>query len=146
MSGSVQRAQVQAALEASPGLTGWTAKLEIGAGDCYLTVAVREARIVYVTITVSRVGGSPSIMGTHQVAVLEASKLDVTKALVEVACREANELLQRQAWGAADLVAAWRGTRFDPEGVCPQVQGIVTSPLDAAAKWIEMKMQQGGVR
>jgi hypothetical protein len=144
--GAEERSRVKAALLASDGLPGWNVKLEIGTGDCYLTVALMEGRCVHVNLTVSRVGGHETTMGTHQVAVLEASKLDVTKALVEVACRTANQLLQREAWNVQDLIAAWRGTRFDPEGFCPQVGRIVVSPLDAAAQWLEMKVQEGMLR
>ena len=146
MTGSVERARVKAALMDSAGLPGTNVKLEIGAGDCYLTMAIMGGRLVHVNLTVSRVGGPENVMGTPQVAVLEASKLDVTKALVEIVCREANQLLQRGAWDAASLVAAWRGTRFDPEGMCPQVQGLVSSPLDAVARWIEAKIKSGGLR
>jgi hypothetical protein len=144
--GAEERTRVKAALLASEGLPGWNVKLEIGSGDCYLTAAIMGGRLVHVNLTVSRVGGPELIMRTHQVAVLEASKLDVTKALVEIACRTVNQLLQRGAWDVEDLIAAWRGTRFDPEGVCPQVRGIVSSPLDAAAKWLELKAKEGVLR
>lgn len=144
--GATERARVQAALRDNVGLPGLNVKLEIGPGDCYLTTAVMAGRLVHVNLTVSRVGGGESFLGTHQLAVLEASKLDVTKALVEVVCREANQLLQRGAWGVENLIASWRGTRFDPNGMCPQVRGIVASPLDAAARWLELHVKNGGLR
>jgi hypothetical protein len=133
-----------AALEHNDGLPGHNVKLEIGAGDCYLTVAAQQGRVVHVMLTVSRIGGDRNdILPSHQTAVLEASKLDVTKALVEQVCRDANELLQRGEWAVADLIAAWRGTRFDPAGYCRQVDALVASPMDAAARWMELKAKEG---
>ena len=138
---------VQAALENTSGLLGKNIKLEIGTGDCYLTAAVMDGRLVYVNLTVSRIGGDASdMLLSHQTAVLEASKLDVTKALVERVCRDASELLQRGEWGAMDLIMAWRGTRFDPEGYCRQVNSLVASPLDAAAQWLDFKVKGGELR
>lgn len=141
------RARAQAALETNDGLRGRTVKLEIGTGDCYLKVATFEGRLVNVDLTVSRIGGEDeAALTTPRMAVLECSKRDVTRALLEVACREASDLLQAGVWDAARLVATWRGTRFDPEGGCAQVQGVVASPLDAAARWIEMKIQEGKLK
>lgn len=141
------RAQVLAALENNDGLLGHNIKLEIGMGDCYLTAAVMEGRLVYVSLTVSRIGGEATdVLPSHQMAVLEASKLDVTKALIECVYRDARELLQRGEWSAVDVIAAWRGTRFDPAGYCRQVDSLVTSPLDAAAQWLDMKVKGGELR
>lgn len=147
MNGNRERAAAVAALEANDGVPGRTVKLEIGLGDCYFSAAVQEGRLVHVALSLSRIGGDAAdVLISHQTAVLEASKQDVARALIERVCRDASELLQRQAWTAADLIAAWRGTRFDPEGVCPQVQAVVASPLDAAARWVEMKVAEGVLR
>jgi hypothetical protein len=59
------------------------------------------------------------------------------RALMEVVCREATRALRRKAYTLYELTRLWRGYHFAPFGVCPQVEAIVQSPLDAAAILIE---------
>lgn len=64
------------------------------------------------------------------------------RALVELVCKEAYALLRVGAWGTDKLIREWRGYPFEPAGYCPQVQGIVKSPIDAAARLIERKRRR----
>ena len=61
------------------------------------------------------------------------------RALIELACKEAYALLRHGAWTTDKLVREWRGYPFEPSGYCPQVEGLVRSPMDAAARLIEKR-------
>ena len=61
---------------------------------------------------------------------------DAIRALLEVVCKTTREYLEKGG-AMEDVLTIWRGTRFEPSGYCPQLEGLVSSPLDAAARWIE---------
>jgi hypothetical protein len=125
----------QAAAALAAGALGRTAKLTIGGVDCYVTVGYAGPRPIHVDLTLGHGAGLHSYADpvANELATLA---LDDARAALEVGCRQASALLQCGAWELADLIDAWRGTRFSPAGVCPQVQGVVSSPLDAAARWL----------
>jgi hypothetical protein len=52
-------------------------------------------------------------------------------------------MLQLGVWDMDDLIHEWIGTQFSPRGVCPQVQGIVKSPLDAVARYLRQRRDAG---
>jgi len=110
-------------LGANDGVPGRTAKLVIGGVDVYLTVAWRGERPVHIGMVIS--GGKNK------------------NPLIEVAIGHALRLLQCGKLDVAGLCREWRGTHFEPAGPCPQLEAIVSSPLDAAARWIEAAVQTG---
>ena len=129
-------AQAEASLAA--GAPGVTAKLTIGGTDCYATVGYAGARPIHIDLTLGHGAGQRGY--ADPVANdLATQALDDARAALEVCCRQASTLLQLGAWGLPDLTAAWRGTKFEPSGVCPQVAGLASSPLDAVARWIERR-------
>lgn len=104
-------------------LPGQTYKLDIGESSVYLTVACISGRPVYVDIVLGH--------GINQY------NIDEQKSMLEVICHQATELLATGTWTMAELVESWRGVmNCKPSGVCPQLKGLVSSPLDAAARWM----------
>lgn len=124
------------------GLPGLTQKFTIqGAApyDFYLKLAwsprpTRYARIknqiqpVYLSRHLDYVDLTVSGLQEHNI-----------RALVELACKEAYALLRARVWTVDNLIKEWRGYRFEPSGYCPQVNGIVHSPMDASARLIELR-------
>ena len=92
--------------------------------DLYLVTAYYKDQLNYIDIFLS---------GQHH---------HNTRALVEVACKQARLLLRHKIWDAQKLVATWGGYAFQPAGLCPQLQGIVKSPLDAVAREIAKRGQE----
>ena len=66
---------------------------------------------------------------------------DAIRALLEVTCRLAREYLEKGG-ALEEVLVGWRGTRFEPSGYCPQLSTLVSSPLDAAARWIEKSVPE----
>lgn len=110
------------ALEQHDGLPSVTQKLEIGGVDCYLTVAWGSAAPVFWQMVIS--GGKNK------------------NPLIEIALGHALRLLETGGSDLRGIVREWSGTRFEPAGVCPQLGGIVTSPLDAAARWLARRLPE----
>lgn len=133
------RQVIQRHLEFHEGISGATVKLEIGTGCCYLKYGEDDGKLCWVDLTLSSKGDCHDALESGKAANVSATKLDNNKSLVEVACRQATVLLQCGQWGVRELVSAWRGTHFDPFGVCPQVMGNVSSPFDAAARYFDSK-------
>jgi len=135
---------VWAAAEAAlgQGAEGRTAKLAIGAHDLYAKMAFLGDRPIYINITISR-GAHAEGYADPVADELATQIVDDARAQLEVICRQASTLMQLGAWGLADLTAAWRGTKFEPSGVCPQVAGIVSSPLDAVARYLGARLETG---
>lgn len=51
---------------------------------------------------------------------------------LELLCEGVSDLLRRRLVTLDEVLGGWRGTRFPPEGPCPQLQGAnAKSPLDA---------------
>ena len=99
-------------------------KLEIGGVDLYVHAGwSRDGVLRYLDI---RLG-----MGT------DAN----VRAALELVVVHAKALIEANVWTLEDMYKAWRATHLDPSGVCPQVEGIVTSPLDATARFLE-KVEQ----
>jgi len=61
------------------------------------------------------------------------------RAALELVVMHAKELVDSGVWTLDDMFSRWRATHLEPSGICPQVEGIVTSPLDAAARFLEKK-------
>ena len=59
----------------------------------------------------------------------------MSKALFREYCRELTERLQRKEIDLQYICQRWIVQRFEPAGMCPQINGIALSPLDAAAKF-----------
>lgn len=113
----VARARRERPIEVD-GLGGQTQKFTIDSRDCYFTVTWGpDGRPAYLGMVVA---GGPN-----------------RNPLLEVVFGMAVRML---AAGCADLpylIRAWRGTHFEPSGVCPQLECIVSSPLDAVARYLE---------
>jgi hypothetical protein len=128
--------------------------ITIGTGETsnkhMAAAAVAEAREAIKALGADAVssGVDPAVaeraeLAAAKVAVLtnEAATLAVknARAAVEVVCRHASALLQANVWTLEDLITAWRATAFEPSGVCPELQEIASSPLDAAARLCERR-------
>jgi len=61
------------------------------------------------------------------------------RAVTELMCQEAYALLRSGVWDIDKLVKEWVMRRFEPEGPCPELGGIVKSPIDAAARFIQKR-------
>jgi hypothetical protein len=137
----------------SAGLYGFTCKLEIVGQDVYVKVALHqpshgaaterpEPRLSYVDVTLSSPQSTDDILVSHRQTLLETTKTDDARAMIELLCRQANALLQSGAWNWDDLCETWIGTRFDPCGACrfpvtcSMPGALVSSPLDAVARVI----------
>ena len=138
-------------------LSGFTDKLVIAGQDIYVKVAFHDGRMVHLDVTLSSMGRGGEIMTTARDATNEATKTDNARAMIELLCRQANELLESGVWDEAALIESWAGTRFEPCGPCrfPQLPdadpdlpwgGIVTSPLDAARRLIEVRLPMWQIR
>ena len=124
------------------GAEGRTVKLVIGGHDLYAKLAFAADRPIYVELTISR-GAANGHGQTAAENELETRMVDDARAQLGVICRQASTLLQLGAWGLDDLTQAWRGTKFEPSGLCPQVQGIASSPLDAVARYLDLRLATG---
>lgn len=131
-------------------LSGFTDKLEIVGQDLYVKVSFFRGTLAYIDVTLSA-SKKDEVLTTHAMATLEATKTDNARSMIEMLCRQANELLQSGTWTWETLVHAWSGSRFEPAGVCKfptfrvmedleEWGGIVSSPLDAVAKLIQKRM------
>ena len=65
--------------------------------------------------------------------------------MLEIICTHASELLQSGERTILDVTNRWIATRFEPSGYCDAVmnavcKGVVTSPLDAFAKLLILKL------
>lgn len=132
-------------------LHGYTEKLEIGGQDVYVKVAFYDGTLAHVDVTLSAMSGSEEFMPTHGQTRSEVTKTDNARAMIELLCRQANELLQTETWTWEDLADLWVGTDFEPFGLCkfPAVlvgddkepwYENVKSPLDAVAKLMRKQM------
>jgi hypothetical protein len=130
-------ARAESDLYAEVPVPGRVIKLKVGEHDIYAKIAYSEGRPVYVDISLAFADRRRPTC----VAETEAITAGVTnaRAQLEVICRQASALLQANVWSQDDLVRAWRATQFDPAGLCPQVEGIVSSPLDAVARYLEKR-------
>ena len=124
------------------GAEGRTVKLVIGGHDLYVKIGCVQDRPIYIDVTISR-GGDQAGYADPVADELATQIVDDARAQLEVICRQASALLQLGAWGLDDLTQAWRGTKFEPSGICPQVQGIVSSPLDAVARYLGLRLATG---
>ncbi len=104
-------------------IPGATYKLDIADESVYLTVGCISGRPVYISLVLGH--------GVNH------EKTDADKSMLEVICNQATELLSTGTWTIPELVESWRGVmNCEPSGVCPQLEGRVSSPLDAAARWL----------
>lgn len=101
-----------------------TQKLEIGAESIYVKIGFK----------IGSGGHEPWFIDITLGHGCEDSN---ARAMIEVICVQATELIQCDCWSFRSLISAWRGTKFRPDGPCPQLECIVSSPLDAVAQWVE---------
>ena len=107
-------------------MPGIVQKLEIGGESIYLKIGFTECRPTWVSLTLGHEVGHE---GSNE-----------NRTLIEVICKQASVLLETGTWTIDDLADNWIATQnCKPSGICPQINGIAKSPLDAAAKWINQK-------
>lgn len=124
-------------------ITSVTNKLTIGAHNVYAHLGWFEGHPVYVDVVVAH----DPLTEIRRYQTPEATELatqivDNARASIEVICRQASRLLASRTWTLDDLIASWSATKFDPCGVCPQVERIVKSPLDAVAALCALRKAQ----
>jgi len=119
------------------GIETVTNKLGVGGRDTYLKVGWHRGRPVLVDMTIGK--GQDNLINDLQTNELATAAATNARAAIEVICRHASSLLQANVWSLNDLIRAWRATVFEPQGVCPELQEIVSSPLDAAARLCERR-------
>ena len=153
------RREIECAVISVEGLRGFTSKMEIANQDVYVKVAFHrtgpteknphpECCLVHVDVTLSAAREPDEIMTTHNQTMMETTKTDNARAMIELLCREANTLLQSGVWNEESLAEAWGATRFEPSGLCifpsemgdPR-EGLVLSPLDAIARLIRARIK-----
>ena len=59
------------------------------------------------------------------------------RAALAVVVVHAKALVDSGQWTLEKMYKVWRATHLEPNGQCPQLEGFVTSPLDAAARFLE---------
>lgn len=144
-----------------------TVKLTISGHDLYFKIGYESRRPVYVDITL---GQDAVFIRNHEVRCPgcdkeylnpEANDLATqivtgTRAHLEVTGRMATSMLQSNVWTLDNLIDMWKATRFEPSGLCLQVQAvdpetgkeidgsasIVSSPLDAFARYAEVHREE----
>lgn len=119
------------------GIESVTNKLGVGGRDCYFKIGWNGGRPVHVDLTIGT--GQDHLSGDVQTNELATAAAMNARAAIEVICRHASALLQAHVWSLNDMIGAWRATAFEPQGVCPELQEIVSSPLDAAARLCERR-------
>ncbi len=115
-------------------------KLSIGGRDCYFRISWHEGRPVAVDLTIGT--GADNNGNDLRTNELASAAMKNARASIELICRHASALLQTDVWTLDDLISAWRGTAFDPDGICPELQGLVSSPLDAAARLCDKRQRE----
>lgn len=66
----------------------------------------------------------------------------INKALFREYCRELTVRLTAKEIDMAYVCDRWIAQRFEPDGFCDQVNGMVLSPLDAAAKLMNIRYRR----
>lgn len=59
------------------------------------------------------------------------------RAALDVVVAHAKELVDSGIWTLEKMYKTWGATHLEPCGLCRQLEGFVTSPLDAAARFLE---------
>jgi hypothetical protein len=114
-------------------------KLTIGDHDVYAHIGWHRGRPCWVDLTITHNSTREGSCQSSEANDLATRMIDDARAAMEVICRQASALLQADVWTIDNLIGAWRGTKFQPCGVCDQVKGIVSSPLDAVARLLEVR-------
>ena len=118
--------------------------------DIYVKLGWWRGRPVWVDVTISRHAGDWNGEGhgvpqasLPMVTGLYRRLIENSRALTEIACREASLLLSSRRCTLSDLADLWRATEGEPKGLCPQVNDEcgdrVHGPLDAAAKLFKLR-------
>lgn len=116
--------------------------------DLYAKLGWASGRWVWVDLTLSRYTGISNGCENKEVARLRRDLAEQGRRMLEVVCSHAVELLQSGERTLEDLVCRWKGTQFEPSGICDELKtetntiGRVTSPLDAFAKVIEQEHEK----
>lgn len=122
------------------GMGTQTTKLEIGAASFYVVTGYADGKLAFLDVTPGNHAAAADRFADPVAVEVAVEGFAALRGFLEACCRMATELLQAEAWDATDLVRAWRGTRFPPDGVCTQLAGLVTSPLDALAQVVERQI------
>lgn len=133
--------EAEDALADGRGIDTITNKLTIGGHDMYLKIGWHDSRPVMVDVTLTHNTRMERCYKDELQNELATNLVSNTKASLEIMCRQASALLQANVWTLDDMIAAWRGTQFEPSGVCPQAQMVAKSPLDAIARLCEIKKE-----
>lgn len=69
-----------------------------------------------------------------------------TRRLISMQCGLIREMLSQGVISLDEIVPRWRSSvdgagSFEPQGWCEQLGRMVGSPLDAAARWMEMEIE-----
>ena len=121
------------------GIETITNKITIDGHDLYVKIGWHQRRPVMVDVTLTHNTNMERNHKDEEANELATRLVSNTKASLEIMCRQASALLQANIWTLDDMITAWRGTKFEPSGLCPQAQMIAQSPLDAIARLCEIK-------
>jgi hypothetical protein len=139
------------------GIVGITSKLVIHDGqrehDLYVKIGWWRGRPVWVDVTLARNSGDASgdtfdIPAPALPVVIDLRRrlIENSRALTEIACRQASLLLSSHRCSLTELSDLWRATTGEPRGKCSQVVDIdgdrVHGPLDAAAKLFRLRCDE----
>jgi|GEM_PF-3141510 len=107
------------------GLSGISAKIEIGQHDLYLKTAWFKGRIVRIDITLSHGRGIvEDLPKSEHMVNLETTRFDLARSWVENECRMASNLLQTGKAGIGTIIDEWIMVEGYPSGYCPQICGV----------------------
>jgi len=124
-------------------------KIVINDGHCdfelFCQLGRLDGRWVWVDLKMSLSPESVSECESGIVTNLKRQLTDANKSMLEIICTHASELLQSGERTILDVTNRWIATRFEPSGYCDSVRnavckGAVTSPLDAFAKLLILKL------
>lgn len=116
------------------GMQTITTKLEVSGASFYLVTGFISGSLAFIDVTPGNHGTAADRYADPVAVEIAVDGFAALRGFLEACCRMATELLQAEIWTGEELVRAWRGTRFPPAGVCLQLSGLVSSPLDALAQ------------
>jgi hypothetical protein len=133
------------------GVDSTTSKMKMGDHSIFVKVGWFKGRPVKIDIVLSRL--SKLVQNENESAGEFALRNRITenaRAMIEVLCEHTSEMLQSDVWNLHNVIEMWRGTHFDPKGVCEGLRldaytgepQIASSPLDAVRRLIEERQEE----
>lgn len=122
------------------GMQTITTKIEVNGASFYAVTGFASGRLAFIDVTPGNHGAAADRYVDPVAVEIAVDGFAALRGFLEACCRMATDLLQAEVWTGPDLVRAWRGTRFPPDGVCLQLAGLVSSPLDALAQVVERQI------